>query len=316
MNVPAKPKTLHRDSQSTAMDRDERRSTTPAVLCFGEALWDLQTNAGSTFDTATHLAMTPGGGAVNVAKHLVSLGVRVALAGSVGADAVGRGLKARVAAMGIDVSRLLEAKPRTGLVMMTSAPMRVVAYRSVKEEANAWREALPAAFGATIFHISGLLPSRSLTTALVAAVKRSRRQGCLVSLDANVRPKLWTTDVLQQVGLERLFAEVDVLKTSDDDLRVLGFSTPLDLAKKLRADAMLVVTHGAKGATAIGPFGEIVSATEALAVENTIGAGDAFVAGLLSVLVQDPSGRDRATARAAIERGNKTAAAWLGASVR
>lgn len=284
------------------------------VVCLGEALWDLHVPEGARLETTAHLDLAPGGGAVNVAKHLVTLGKRASVVAAVGADPVGRALVSRLSAMGIDVSGIHEAKPRTGLVVMTRSPPRAVAYRSPKEEALALRDALPERFDAAIVHVSGLLPSRALASALVSAMKRARRQGCIVSIDTNLRPKLWAGDTATRVGLSRVLAEADLLKVSDDDLRVLGTTVARDLRPSLRPDAVVVSTHGASATRAIGPFGELSIEGDALEVESAIGAGDAFIAGVLSVLagVGRAHAHEREAIELAIRRGNEIARAFLG----
>ena len=260
MNVPAKPLTRNRDPQRGTTDRDERSGDFTDVVCLGEALWDLRVPEGATLEATARLELEPGGGAVNVAAHLVRLGAKAALVAAVGADPVGRALVARLARMGIDVSRVREAAPRTGLVILTRAPTRAVSYRSPKEEGIALAGALPKAFDATIVHVSGLLPSRAATAALVSATKRARREGCVVSIDVNLRPRLWPGDAIARVGLHRVLAEADVLKVSEDDLRVLGAKDARDLQRSLRPSAIVVSTHGGAEARAIGPFGELAVA--------------------------------------------------------
>lgn len=292
--------------------QDDREETTTSadVVCVGEALWDLSTSPGTSLDDATELSLTPGGGAVNVALALAQLGLRAGLVASVGDDAVGHALVAHLSRRGVDVSRVHAKKAtRTGLVFLTHAPPRAVAYRAVQEEALALGDALPGAFGARVVHVSGLLPSGACLLALERAARQAQSEGALVTLDANLRPRLWAGDAITRADPRRLFAAVDLLKVSEDDLRLLGASDPQDLAPLLRPDAIVVATFGAAETRALGPFGEVRVGGPALAVASTFGAGDAFVAGLLSVLAREgiTSLRDRATIERAIQRGNEIA---------
>lgn len=265
---------------------------------------------GTSLDEATEISLAPGGGAVNVALTLAGLGLRAGLVASVGDDPVGRALVSHVARRGIDVSRVQASKTtRTGLVFLTHAPPRAVAYRAVLEEALALRDALPRSFGAKVVHISGLLPSRVGLRALERAARHAQNEGALVTLDANLRPRLWAGDALGRADPRRLFAVVDVLKVSEDDLRLLGLSDPRDITPVLRPEALVVATFGAAKTRALGPFGEVRAGGPTLAVESAIGAGDAFVAGMLSVLAREGHATrlDRATIERAIQRGNEVA---------
>ncbi|WP_170319666.1 PfkB family carbohydrate kinase [Polyangium spumosum] len=290
-------------------DREETATSTD-VVCVGEALWDLSTPTGMSLDDATALSLSPGGGAVNVALTLAELGLRAGLVAAVGDDPVGRALIAHVTRRGVDVSRVRTTSAiRTGLVFLTHAPLRAVSYRAVLKEALALRDALPRSFDTKVVHISGLLPSRAGLLALERAARQARSEGARVTLDANLRPRLWAGDAIKRADPRRLFTVVDVLKVSEDDLRLLGLSDPRDLTPVLRPEAVVVATFGAAKTRALGPFGEVRAGGPALAVESTIGAGDAFVAGLLSVLAREERGEhlDRATIERAIQRGNEVA---------
>jgi sugar/nucleoside kinase (ribokinase family) len=283
------------------------------VVCVGEALWDLRTPTGITLDAAETLHMSPGGGAVNTALRLSELGLSAALCTIVGDDAVGEALVTRLSARGLDVSRVARARARTGLVLLQDAPPRVVAYRRLDEEARAMRSSLPARWEARAVHISGLLPSRSLITAIARAMRRARTQGCLVTADANLRPRLWRD---AKVDPLQALAEADVVQVSSDDLRVLGLDVAA-LRSRLPARTTLIVTAGREPARALGPFGEIARPTQPLVAHMPLGAGDAFAAGVLAALL-DVRPEDRSTAALlghALERGHAIARAAITAAI-
>ncbi|WP_170229116.1 PfkB family carbohydrate kinase [Polyangium fumosum] len=309
-DLPGNPRARYPDRQ----DDHEETATSADVVCVGEALWDLSTPEGTSLDDATQLSLTPGGGAVNVALTLAQLGLRAGIVAPVGDDAVGHALVAHLSRRGVDVSRMRATKSsRTGLVFLTHAPTRAVAYRAVQEEALALRDALPRSFGANVVHFSGLLPSRACLLALEQAARHAAREGSLVTLDANLRPRLWAGDALERADPRSLLGGVDVLKVSEDDLRLLGASDPRDLMPLLHAEAIVIATFGAAKTRALGPFGEVHAGGPALAVESTIGAGDAFGAGLLSVLAREGRAalRDREAIERAIQRGNEVARSSL-----
>jgi len=290
------------------MDREEDRRRQTDVVCVGEALWDLHTPEGTPFEEANHVALTPGGGAVNVALALLKLNVRAGLVAAIGDDPIGRALKLRLEKLGIDVTRVQASPTRTGLVFMTSKPTRVVAYRAPKEEALALASALPHAFQAKIVHLSGLLPDQEHLSALARAAERAKREGAIVMIDANLRPRLWIRDALAQANPSAIFQEADILKVSADDLRVLGVTNPDD-ARSLAP--IVVLTDGPNTTRAWGPFGEIEAAVEPIEIPSAIGAGDAFVAGFLSTLALEEGDRSREAIERALRRGNQIAHAAL-----
>jgi len=295
------------------MDHERSESIHLHVACVGEALWDLRVPKDKPLEIAEHVALEPGGGAVNVALGLAQLGVEVKLIAAAGDDLVGRALITTIEHAGVDVSFVGFTKTRTGLVWLTSVPPRAISYRSVKEEARALRGVLPRWFGAGIVHFSGLLPSRVLFSSFTRAARDAHKEGSLVTLDVNMRPRLWTEKALAKADPRELFAEIDVLKVSEDDLRMLGVTNPEALRERLRSDGVLVLTRGSLSTRAWGPFGEVKVEVSPLDVKSTIGAGDAFVAGLLSVLASDKTegiiGAETITK--ALHRGNEVAFAEL-----
>jgi sugar/nucleoside kinase (ribokinase family) len=127
-------------------------------------------------------------------------------------------------------------------------------------------------------------------------------------MDANLRPRLWTQEALAIVDPRALLAEVDLLKVSEDDLRVLGATNPESLQTNLRRGAILVSTNGPRPTRALGPFGEVFADVSPLDVKSAIGAGDAFVAGLLSILAKASAPIVGAeTIKGALDRGNAAA---------
>ena len=131
-------------------------------------------------------------------------------------------------------------------------------------------------------------PSASATLAAARWARDSARDsGCLVSFDPNVRLELWDSPRRALECILNALHMVDVVKVSSDELEFLtGTSDPVQACPRLRehGPALAVVTLGSDGcyfdaATCSGHVpGVSVTAVDSL------GAGDAFVAGLLAGL--------------------------------
>jgi sugar/nucleoside kinase (ribokinase family) len=237
-----------------------------------------------------------------VALRLARLGWRTGLAAVVGDDALGEALAARVAARGVSTALLWKAPPRTGLCFMEHAGKgtRVVTYRSAGEE---W-PALDAGWRARALLLTGLVPSPEQDARFGAAAAEGRRRGALVVVDLNARPRLWQG----RGGAPAWIAEADVVKGSEEDLAALGLD-----ARALRAamgpSSVLVVTDGPRAAWAFAPFGEVRVAPRAVkGAGRAIGAGDAFTAGVLDVLLREEEDGATRWARA-LYRGHALARA-------
>jgi len=164
-------------------------------------------------------------------------------------------------------------------------------------------------------HVTGITPA--LSAGACAAVERviaaGREMGATISLDVNLRRRLWSDETAAPV-LRDLASRVDVLFGSADELAVLagrpidGGDDPADLARATLdlGPAVTVAKLGAAGALAIERDGTATLRCEAIPlafVVDPVGAGDAFCAGFIAARLD---GADLGTA---LEMGNACGAA-------
>jgi len=129
----------------------------------------------------------------------------------------------------------------------------------------------------------------------------AKRRGVGVSLDLNYRAQLWSRDQAR-AALTPLAAAADVLFASDDELPLVApdpAARTAGMAAALLAAGAgeVVVKRGAAGADTYTSDGVVTAAARTVPVADVIGAGDAFVAGYLSAVLdgQPTAGRlDRA----------------------
>ena len=108
-------------------------------------------------------------------------------------------------------------------------------------------------------------------------------------LDPNIRPAFISDTAAFRARIERMIGRADIVKVSDEDLRWLaGDGAIADLAKRIMSHGpkVVLVTEGARGATAFAHEQEIFVAAEKINVIDTVGAGDTFNAGILAALQQ------------------------------
>ncbi|HEU0104266.1 MAG TPA: carbohydrate kinase [Mycobacteriales bacterium] len=256
------------------------------VVC-GEALIDLV-----PLDVDGGYTARPGGSPTNVAVGLGRLGSQVQLLARLSGDPFGRQLAAHVEAASVDTSYALEAQEPTTLAVVTLDDEGRAEYAFYVDGAadGGWRPAdLPAQLpvGAAL-HVSGSLALAVASMGeTVEELLRRERGSRVLTLDPNVRPRLARDEAALRTRLDGWLRLVDVVKVSSDDLDWVAPGQPVEqvAASWLAAGpALVVVTRGEHGVHAVGAAGTVDLAAGHVDVVDTVGAGDAFMAGLLCAL--------------------------------
>jgi fructokinase len=120
-----------------------------------------------------------------------------------------------------------------------------------------------------------------------------RDSGKVVVIDANLRPSVMPDLARYRAHVLNTLQYADVIKVSDEDLDNLGMdgASALEQAGNLlgRCDARVVaLTRGSAGANLLTRSGGVFHAREAasLTVVDTVGAGDCFLAGLITAMLE------------------------------
>ncbi len=272
----------------------------PEVVTLGECLVSFVGAEPGSLATTTTFRTFAAGAEANVAVGLARLGRRVAFIGRVGDDGLGLRIVRSLRAEGVDVDGLTaDPSAATGLMVRERhgfGPSEVVYARAGSAGSRLGPEDVVAAEARGVFaaaawlHITGITPALSSTAraAVSAALDVARAAGASVSLDLNLRRRLWTESEAGSV-LRTLAGRVDVVIAATDEAAVVtglpGGTEPAELATTLIAlgPSLAVLKLGSAGALALGPDGRLVSAPglPVAAVVDPVGAGDAFCAGFI-----------------------------------
>jgi fructokinase len=258
------------------------------VVC-GEAVMDLVPQGGSESDV---YAARPGGSPYNVAIGLARLGIRAAYLGRLSTDAFGRSLRARLGAEGVVLDYVSEGSEHTTLALLRTEPHREPEY-SFYVENSADRllrpDDLPPAFReevATLHFGSFSLVLEPGASILEGCMEREHGRR-LITLDPNVRPTLIPDAGAYSARLEHWVALSDLVKVSGADLAWLypGVDPAVAARRWLEMGPRLVVlTLGADGSAGWTRRASARAAGIRVQAVDTVGAGDAFMAGLVARL--------------------------------
>lgn len=254
------------------------------VLVLGEALIDLVPEPG---DPAL-LRAQPGGAPANVATGLARLGTPVSFAGALGGDAFARSIERRLTDAGVDLSLCGRSPLPTTLAVADPGPEGTAYHFHTDRTATFQlpdRTADVPRFGAV--YAGGLAAVVEPAASVVAETARTAARGGLLAVDPNVRVDR-TLETGPGLGMLRELCEAaHVVKTSDEDLAGLwpGRDPDASCRALARGGRLVVMTRGARGSTAYTAAGAVVAVPATpVDVVNTIGAGDAFMAGMLAWL--------------------------------
>ena len=269
------------------------------IASCGEALIDF--TAASVGGERAFVAL-PGGSPCNVAVGIARLRTPAAFVGKLSTDYFGELLRAHLEASGVSLRWAAQGDQPSALAFVIPRNRQrrkgqeqgqahdFAFYGDDTADRNFTLADAPADFpddvAALHFGSYSLVLGKS-DRAYAALMQREHRRR-VISLDPNVRPALFPDRAAYRRRIERLIGFAHLVKASADDLEWLyPGELPLDAAARwLGIGASVVaVTLGADGAAAMAVGGRsALSRGIAVNVADTVGAGDAFTAGLLAYL--------------------------------
>lgn len=289
-----------------------------AVLVMGEALIDIVERDGTDVEFV-------GGSPANVAVGLARQGVEATLLTRLGRDDRGARIAAQLAASGAAIADASWTDAATSTARARLRPDGSAAYEfDIVWELDPDAAAAAAATASVVHSGSIALFLQPGGEVALRSLERARDAGVVVTVDPNVRPALVGPDPLPTA--ERAFAAASLVKLSDEDAEALYPGLPAaDVLETIAAlgPRIVVMTRGGEGALALGPSGLSEVAPLAVDVADTIGAGDAFMASLITSLVDnadllagEADALQRALRRAAVTAGITVSRAGANPPVR
>jgi fructokinase len=261
------------------------------IIISGENVADLLTVGPGLLRTAL------GGGPANTAVAAARLGAAVSFAGRFGTDAFGRAFRERLGAAGVDLSHAVDVAAPSALALANLDADGAAHYDFWLEGgADFTATPLPEAGPRDIRHI-GSLAAYWAPGADVAERWIEDAPGT-VTLDVNLRPIVLERQPDAVARLERLVRRADLVKASDEDLRMADPEADPEATARRWLDGgdqngddqggaptLVVITLGSDGLLGLTRDGRRVHVpAPKVEVVDTIGAGDAAMGALLTNL--------------------------------
>jgi fructokinase len=254
------------------------------VVC-GEALIDMISNGDGTQQSA------PGGGPFNTARALARLGVPTAFLGRISDDVFGRELAELLKADGASLELASVGSEPTTIAMAEVDSDGFAEYQFLVQGTSAPNltpEMVPERFGPEVtalhFGTLGLVLEPMASTLMQLMISERGRR--LVMLDPNIRIGLVPDSEYRDL-LHTAISQSTIVKASEADLAWLypGLDHE-EAADRILSEgvSLVVVTLGARGAFGAHRGARLSVDAPYVEVVDTIGAGDAFGAGLLAWL--------------------------------
>lgn len=281
------------------------------VWVLGDAVVDLLPESDG------RLLPCPGGAPANVAVGIARLGGTSGFIGRVGDDPFGALMQRTLLTEGVDITFLKQDewhRTSTVLVDLNDQGERSFTFM-VRPSADLFLETtdLPRWRHGEWLHLCSIaLSAEPSRTSAFTAMTAIRHAGGFVSFDPNIREDLWQDEHLLRLCLRQALQLADVVKLSEEEWRLISGKTQNDrdicaLAKEYEI-AMLLVTKGAEGVV-VCYRGQVhhFAGMSVNCVDST-GAGDAFVAGLLTGLSSSGLSTDEREMRRIIDLAQRCGA--------
>jgi fructokinase len=248
------------------------------ALVIGEALIDIVEREGKV--SGEHV----GGSPLNVAVGLARLGRGVDFLTHIGNDPRGRRILDYVKHSGVQLvsgSVTAERTPTALATLDADGSARYVF--DIDWQLAGTPEVAPPIVAHTGSIATVLEPGCRATAALVDAYHPS----ATITFDPNVRPALIEDADIARGRIDRWIERCDVVKASDEDTRWIDPNrSPEQVARTWLGlgPSIVAVTMGENGAFAMCAAGTVRVPALRVNVVDTVGAGDAFMAGLIDAL--------------------------------
>ncbi len=264
-------------------------------IIVGRAGIDFFTDAGIRLEDAEHMTVGLGGSSANIGAGICKLGGKAALVTRTSDDSIGSYCINRLRHYGVDTTHVAKVggEFRNSLAVYESVVEghRNVIYRNGAADFQMDKDDVEAVeyerFGALITAgtVFAAEPSRSAT---FRAFELARAAGLPIIFDVDYRPYSWPSPEVAAEVLSRAAAGCDMIVGNDEEFGFVAgdYDKGLDKARSLSETSADIVVYkmGHEGAITFAGGKEIRTGIYPVDALKPTGAGDSFMAGLMTSL--------------------------------
>jgi fructokinase len=268
------------------------------VAVAGEALIDLIGRPDGTYEPCL------GGAVYNLSRALGRQAVPTVYLNPFSSDRFGQALASQIRADGVQLQCLDPVSTVTSLAVVTVGEQGHPDYAFYREgvadrqvDAQGMVAACAALPALTLVCTGCLALDPRDAAHYLPWLSAQRAAGRCVVVDANLRPSVMPDGAAYRAHVLHVLTQADVIKVSDEDLEHLQVpgNTALERAQGLlqaTSARLLALTMGPQGGWLLARNGASWYAREATSLEvvDTVGAGDSFLAGMLTALLYAAQG--------------------------
>lgn len=254
------------------------------VYTLGESLLDI------IFENQQNAVAKAGGGMLNTSVSLARSGVGVSLISELGDDKTAEIILQFLAENKVDakfIKKYYHQKSTVALAFLNE--QKVASFSIYKSYPQKRRLIYPENLSDKDMFVFGSLYSlfpeiRSEVKMILTSAKKA---GSLICYDPNIRSHDLSDPEIRNALVENI-AFADIVKASDEDMRtIFGELNPqehFEEIQKINPNAVFVITLGAEGVVGFIKDCTVELPAKEVEVVSTIGAGDAFNAGIVYFL--------------------------------
>ncbi|MBS7648446.1 MAG: sugar kinase [Candidatus Bathyarchaeia archaeon] len=241
------------------------------------------------------------GSEANFAIGMVRLGFKAGFITRIGNDEFGKYILSILRGEGVDTSRVkIDYEAPTGVYFIQRGypiPGRsmVFYYRRGSAASKLSPDDIEEDYirNSRLLHLTGITPalSESCREAALKSLNIAAENNIMVSLDTNIRLKLWSKEKARETMLP-IIEKADIILTEPEDAEILVTEKePYRIIEKMLSmgPKIVAVKLGEEGAIASNGKETIMKPGFKVPVVDVIGAGDAFAAGFIASILEKRS---------------------------